>query len=129
MHIASESGFRYAPEGPRGSAFVIRQTLTIFSAAGPPGGHTSQMPELGDHDRINVLQAAVAGLLLAMNSVIDALETVGRASPEIADRLAEPLVTARAAMAVGDRTVDRAEAVGEARWDMRAPDEKGPDST
>ena len=84
------------------------------------------MPTLHDHDRINEMQGQVAGLSIAMKAIIVALETIRDDNPDLTEKLADPLETAKIAMMAGDREADRAEAVGRARAADKPPSRPEP---
>jgi hypothetical protein len=85
------------------------------------------MGQMHDHDRIEELQALVAGLLTALEAVIAGLEGVAVANPELAKPLSGPLNVARLSLRQAERVAERAAETGEARWASMDPEEMRPE--
>lgn len=74
------------------------------------------MANMHDHDRIEEIQAHLAGLLVGLDEVVSGLEELAVADPAIHGKLAGHLVAARAVMVKAQVNAEHARGVGEERW-------------
>ena len=85
---------------------------------------TLAMAEMHDHDRLNETMEYVGGVVVAFRAVLDGLEALSAADPEVAEKLSDPLTEARAAMLSAELKAEGLRAAGEERWRQKPADSR-----